>query len=145
MSQGQEDKFKTTCQALNKVLEQQGNEVLELDLNQREEKELIHALKNQRELLNQGTGDAIFIARYNCPSCGSEQAFRAQEHHISQEAEHPGLEVWEINAIATCLDCLTQVDLHLFKSARSEDVDEETWEQLYHEQYQDREKVEKLN
>lgn len=60
------------------------------------------------------------------------------------EAEHNGFEVLRVEGVARCKVCLTQIDLKLFRAVELKGFDEETWQDLYQDEYRGREKVEEL-
>lgn len=138
------ERFERACQLLNKVLDQRRSECFQLELDDREANELISALEYYRETIDPGSGDVLARVEYRCPHCNSLEAFRGQERNVSMEAEHDGLEVLRVKGISQCSSCSIQVDLRKFRGIKLQDYSEERWNRLYEEEYQDREKVEKL-
>ena len=141
-----EECFERVCRLMNKVVEQQGDDPVELSLDESEAEELVSALECYREAVDPSSGDVLIRTEYICPGCGSTEKFRAQDGQVSKEAEHRevSVEVVKVDGIAQCSSCKMQIDLTQFKAVKLDGFDEDAWQELYREQYRDKERVEKL-
>lgn len=140
------ERFERTCQMLNKVLEQQVDGPVELTLDKSESEELVSALEYYRETVNPSSGDVLIRTEYICPECASTETFQAQDGQVSKEAEYSGVgvKVVKVDGIAQCSSCKMQIDLIRFKTVKLDGFDEDAFQELYRDEYQKKERVEKL-
>lgn len=141
-----EEWFNTVCRLMNKILEQREDEQVEIRVEGGELKHLLAALEYYRGAVNPSSGDVLIGTEYVCPGCGSKEVFRAQEGQVSTEEKHPavGVEVVQVDGIAQCSECKLQVNLNQFERVKLDGFNENAWEDLFEEQYQEKEVVEKL-
>ena len=141
-----EERFERVCRLMNKVVEQQGDDPVELSLDESEAEELVSALEYYRETVDPSSGDVLIRTEYICPGCGSTERFRAQDGQVSKEAEHRevGVEVVKVDGIAQCSSCKMQIDLTQFEAVKLDGFDEDAWQELYRQEYRDKERVDKL-
>jgi len=140
-----EDWFETVCGLMNRILAQETDDLVELQLTDEELEHLMAALAYYREAVDPSSGDVLIATEYRCPRCGSNNVFRAQTNDVATEAEHTaiGVEVFRVDGIAQCSECQLQVDLVQFEPAELENFDENAWDEIYDEAYRGREVIER--
>lgn len=138
-----DDAFTTVCHMLNKVLEHQNGERAALTFTENETKHLVAALDYYRSTVDRSSGDVLIRTEYTCPKCASHQTFRAQERHVTNEAEHDdiGVQVRRVSGIAQCGECMVQVRLNQFEAIQLDGFDEAAWDDLFETEYRRREVV----
>lgn len=141
-----EEWFNTVCRLLNKILEQREDDQVEIRVEGDEMKHLLAALEYYRGAVNPSSGDVLIGTEYVCPGCGSKEVFRAQDDQVSTEAKHPdiGVEVVQVDGLAQCSECKLQVNLNQFERVKLDGFNKNAWEDLFDEQCQEKEFVEKL-